>query len=228
VASEAAFQARRKWLPDRQDARWFTAVANAKPRKVQSLEGADHWLDGVDPALAEIELTGRLVPPDDAEVLLASGEDALVSLQTIGRGRLIVVANGSFLLNLPLINHEHRKLAGTLIDEIGPPGQNVVFLQSLAGGPPIREKDPPTAMPSGLQMFNTWPANWILMHLVLVGLLVCFARFPIFGRPLEPEPAGLSDFGKHLEAVGQWLARSRDHEYAATRLAHYQQIKEEG
>jgi len=228
VAAEAKFQAGRTRLPDREDARWFTAVAKAKPRKVQSLQGEDRWLEGVDPALAEIELTGRLVPPEDAEVLLASGEDALVSLQTIGQGQLIVVANGSFLLNLPLVNHEHRKLAGHLIDEIGPPSQNVVFLQSFAGGPPIREKDPPTAMPSGLQMFNTWPANWILMHLTLVGLLLCFARFPIFGRPVEPEPAGLSDFGKHIEAVGQWLARSRDHQYAANRLAHYQQIKEEG
>ena len=227
VGAQAEFQANRTRLPDREDGGWFTVVTKAKPRKVQSLDG-DCWLEGVDPALAEIELCGRLVPPEHAEVLLASGEDVLVSLQTIGKGQLIVVANGSFLLNLPLVNHEHRKLAGHLIDEIGPPSQNVVFLQSFASGPPIREKDPPTAMPSGLQMFNTWPANWILMHLTLVGLLLCFARFPIFGRPVEPEPAGLSDFGKHIEAVGQWLGRSRDHLYAANRLAHYQQIKEEG
>ncbi len=33
------------------------------------------------------------------------------------------MANGSFLLNLPLVNHEHRKLAGKLIDAVGPPGK---------------------------------------------------------------------------------------------------------
>jgi hypothetical protein len=173
----------------------------------------------------EIELNSRIVPPPNAELLLRSDEDVLVSRQGIGRSGLIVVANGSFLLNLQLVNHEHRKLAGHLIDEIGPPRKDVVFLQSFAGGPRIREQDPSAAAPSGLEMFNVWPTNWILLHLALVGIVFCFARLPIFGRPLEPEPAGLADFGKHIEAVGQWLARSRDYQYAAKRLAHYQQVK---
>ena len=42
-----------------------------------------------------------------------------------------VVANGSFLVNLQLVNKEHRKLAGKLIDEV-PKGSRVVFIEANA------------------------------------------------------------------------------------------------
>ena len=77
----------------------------------------------------------------------------LVSREWFDESQLIVVANGSFLLNLPLVNHEHRKLAGKLIDAVGPPGQTVVFLESFAGGPPISD-DPSGGMPTGAEIFN--------------------------------------------------------------------------
>ena len=126
---------------------WFTIDASQPMRKVQSLEGAPEWHDGIDPKRVEISLRSRLVPPKDAKTLLKSGDDALVSQQMRKTGRLIVVANGSFLLNLPLVNHEHRKLAGKLIDAIPSPGKNVVFLESGYQGPPIREKDPAAGCP---------------------------------------------------------------------------------
>jgi hypothetical protein len=234
-------------------------------RQVKSLEGDAAWLEGIDAAKTDIELHGRLSPSKDAEVLLRSGDDVLVSRKRIGRGRLIVVANGSFLLNLPLVNHEHRKLAGKLIDEIGPPGKTVVFLESRGrrasyrnaersahdgagqpgrddgkrgrrgnhepsdpdeGEPPIRGDDPASTVPTGLEIFGIWPTNWILLHLAAVGVIFCFSRWPIFGRPRTCQAASRSDFGHHVDALAELLERTHDRAYAMDRILNYRQRME--
>ena len=175
-SNKAAVSGERANLPKNEDCEWFTLDSTAKPRQVKTLEGDPAWLEGIDPAKVDIELNSRLAPPEDAKILLASKDDVLVSSTPWQGSRLIVVANGSFLLNVPLVNHEHRKLAGKLIDEIGPPGQKVVFLESGSGGPPIRDKDPTLGTPTGLEIFNLWPTNWILLHLAAVGRHLLFRR----------------------------------------------------
>jgi hypothetical protein len=210
-------------LPKNEDCGWFTLDSTVKSRQVAKLQGEPQWLDGIDPAKTDITLESRLTPPDDADVLLESDEDVLVSSSSVGQGQLIVVANGSFLLNEPLVNHEHRKLAGKLIDEIGTPPQKVVFLESGAGGPPIRDKDPTLGSPTGLEIFNIWPTNWILLHLAAVGVIFCFVRWPIFGRPRRLKRVAESDFGRHIAAEAELLKHSGDRTYATARLLHYRQ-----
>ncbi len=139
---------------------------------------------------------------------------------------MIVVANGSFLLNLPLVNHEHRKLAGKLIAAVGPPAQTVVFLESYADGPPIRDKDPVADAVNGWEVFNHWPTNWILLHLAAVGILFCFARWPIFGRANSVETVSSSDFARHVDALADLLKRSRDRAFAMERILNYRQRTE--
>jgi len=207
-------------LPDSDDCDWFTLEPNHPTRRVRTLSGEADWTAGVDPTRLDVELNSRLVPPAFADVLLASDGDALVSRQTYGWGQRIVVANGSFLLNLPLVNHEHRKLAAKLIDAIGPPSQNVVFLESGRAGPPIGE-EPLSGGSDGLAVFHVWPTNWILAHLVVVGVLFCAWRWPIFGTPREPEPEGRSDFGRHLDALARLLRATNDTAYAEARLDYY-------
>ncbi|MGA2034932.1 MAG: hypothetical protein ABSG68_22005 [Thermoguttaceae bacterium] len=220
------FRTAREKIAETAECPWFTIQDKSQPRKVRSLAGKPDWLAGIDPARLEIELVGRIVPSKDADVLLRSEDDVLLSKQECGDGRVLVAANGSFLLSVALVNHEHRKLAGKLIDAVGSPGQKVVFLESGHGGPPIRDQDegPPT-YPTGLEIFNVWPTNWILLHLSAVGILLCFARLPLFGRPQPPEPPETADFGKHLDAVADLLARSGDDAYARSRLSHYRQLE---
>lgn len=199
-------------------------------RKIRTLSGEESWLADVDPAKVEIQLATNLEPDGEADTLLKSGDDVLVSSATVGKdgvGELIVVANGSFLLNAMLVNHEHRKLAGKLIDRIGPPKKHVAFLESWSGGPPIYEKDP-SGFSTGVEIFHLWPANWILMHMAAVGILFCFARWPIFGRPREAPGEPVADFGKHIDALALLLARSRDRSHAMARLLHYQQTTRGG
>lgn len=221
--ADREFLARRGALPGTPECDFFRLEAWPGARKMQTLQGDPFWTEDVDPAAAEIELSGRVAPPLDAEILLRSGEDAIVSRQYRGQGQVIVVANGSFLLNLSLVNHEHRKLAGRLIAETGAPRQDVVFLESGPGGPRILDKDPAMRVPTGMEVFHEWPANWILLHVSLLGILFCFWRWPVFGRARDPAPEGLTDFGRHVEALGELLEHTRDRAYAMTRLLHYQQ-----
>lgn len=194
---------------------WFKIDPSA-PRDVRELAGP--WGKEIQAPKSQIELGAKLVPSVFARRYLTSSGDLLAArarLRHWDESQLILVANGSFLLNLPLVNREHRKLAGKLIETAGSPGR-VVFLESGPGGPSI---DPPQADNSFWNVFGAWPLNAILLHLAAVGLIFCFARWPIFGRPRVPPEQTTSDFGKHVDALGELLRRTKDRNYALSKLA---------
>jgi hypothetical protein len=236
--TRAAHEAARAKMPATEYARWFTARRDGKPRKVTKLSG--EWADGIDPAKAEIYLEGRLdIPvsadrkaadpeiPADFEDLLSSEGDALITRITDeekwGDGQVIVVTNGSLVLNYPLVNHEHRKIAGKLVAECGSAAGRVVFIESGPDGPAVLDKEPQSAG-GPLDLLKVWPLGPILMHLTVLGIIFCLARSPIFGRPKElPEPP-TADFGKHVAALGELLGRTKDQHYAQQRLTQYRQL----
>ena len=205
---------------------WFAIDDRAKPRQVHTLDAGSIWRRGIDASRLEIELNSRMILPKWTKTLLASNSDAIVGREEIGKGQLILVANGSFLLNLPLVNHEHRKLAGKLIDMVGPAGKTVVFLESYAGGPLIRDADPAANDSSGLEIFNSWPTNWILLHLAVLGIVFCFSRWPIFGLAHEKPSVSEADFGRHIDALAEMLERSHDTSYAMERVVNFKEKDE--
>jgi hypothetical protein len=193
---------------------WFTLYWPT-PQRAETLGGP--WSAGIDAEQAEVYVSDQFESDLVSRRLLTAGSDTLVREfrpAQWGGGRLIAISNGSFLLNLPLVNHEHRKLAGRLIAAVGPPGR-VVFLESGAGGPPI---DPPAGESALARLFGAWPLNVILLHLAVLGIIFCFARWPIFGRPKTPPGEPTSDFAYHVEAVGELLARTHDRAFAASKL----------
>jgi len=174
---------------------------------VKSLDGP--WARGIDAAKANISLGTQIQPDGALDELLSTNDHTLVAQLNWpywDGSQLVLVANGSFLLNETLVNHEHRKLAGRLIDAVGESG-SVVFLESGPGGPPI---DPPYEDASLWTLFGAWPLNLVLLQLAAVGIIFCFARWPIFGRPRRPPEDATADFSKHVAAVGQMLSRTRD------------------
>jgi hypothetical protein len=239
--ARAAWEAARSQMPAEEYAHWFTARRDGKPLKIDRLGGP--WADGVDANQAELHLEGRLAVPVEADRPLKTDEDKLPEtfepLLTAGgeplvtrvvdadwedeEGQVIVVANGSFILNYPLINHEHRKLAARLIDKCGA-GQNVVFIESGPGGPQIVKKETSRGVPTALELLKIWPLNAIILHIAVLGIVLCLARAPIFGRPRELPAEPASDFGRHVQALGKLLARSKDRNYAQARLAQYRQL----
>ncbi len=192
-------------LPEDANSEWF------RYEKKPAREGHDlagPWARGIDAAKANLELRTRMKPVIATRQLLTSQGEPIVSRLSKRHwadSQVLLVANGSFLLNLPLVNHERRKLAEKLIDAAGEPAE-VVFLESGPGGPPI---DPPYTDNSLWTLFRGWPLGAILLQLAAVGVIFCFARWPVFGRPKQPPPESTADFAKHVAAVGKLLARTK-------------------
>jgi hypothetical protein len=219
---------------------WFTVLRDEPPVVARNLSGP--WTAGVDAAKTNIRVQGRLQPPDEAEVkkmlginadefaeiayfrtpdytsLLADGDRPLVtriSKPAWGDSQILVVTNGSFLLNLPLVNHEHRKLAGHLIEACRP-GKKVAFLESGVGGPFLSDAADQTAPADSLRRRIVLTAHWFIL-----GLVYCFAIFPIFGRPKPLVDESTSEFRQHVDALGELLEETRDVAFAHKQLAHY-------
>ncbi|HWC90241.1 MAG TPA: hypothetical protein VG433_11310 [Pirellulales bacterium] len=225
--AEARFSVERLSMPSRENCGWFIASRRLEHRDVHELSGDKQWTSGVDSKRLNIELNGRLLLARRARPLLSSQKDVLVAEKKFCSSKLLVVTNGSFLLNLPLVNHEHRKLAGKLIESIGNK-QRVAFLESGAGGLEIFDEDPEPVGRSGLAILVTEPFDLPILHLAVVGIVFCLARFPIFGRPREWKSDDLLDFGAHIAALGKLLAATKDRAFAVAALANYQRAVHAG
>jgi hypothetical protein len=200
---------------EHRECEWFV-YKPGEFKLVRTLGGP--WAEGIDASKAQIELRTRISPHGDVEELLTSDGDLIAATESRSDwdgSQIIYIANGSFLLNLPQVNHEHRKLAGKLVDQVGEPG-NVVFLESGPGGPPI---DPPHTDNSVWTLFKAWPLGIMLLQLAAVGVLYCFAQWPIFGRPRQPAAEPAADFSKHVAAVGRLLARTKNRQFALDRVS---------
>lgn len=223
----------RSSMPANENADWFVVRDEPARKKVDRLEG--RWVreSGIDEGKTWIELQTVLDKPTSAyyetDVLLKAGNDPLVMRirdpysYKWGNGKIIVVTNGSFLLNLPLVNHEHRKLASLLIDECQD-GDSVAFVESGANAPlRVREHDFETEHQAWYTLLTVWPLNAVILHIAAAGIVICFALFPIFGRPHTVAAKDASDFGKHIDALGKLLAKTQDSAYAHARLAYYEE-----
>ncbi len=201
---------------------WFSIDGTRKFRQVRTLTGDPSWTQGLNPKKLEVQLNGRITPAGRVKTLLASKQDVLAFRKPVGASQIIVIANGSFLLNLPLINHENRKLAGALVNEVGPPEKYVVFLEA-GGSPYILDKDPVFEQPSFTDYLEKPPLRYLLFHLLILFVLACFWGWPTFGFVRDEGARRAPDFGEHIDALGKLLQATGDEAYARSRLSHYQQ-----
>lgn len=217
-----------KPLPDPKGCDWFAAQAGNAPTIVKQLRGP--LGKGIDPAKADLEHWSTLRPGAGFDTLLADGQaHPLVSEYVYDAGqvdwtdqdsRLIVVENGGFLVNGALVNHERRKLAGRLINHLGPERKRVVFLEADAE-PLIRESDPNPRPPTGLELFAIWPIGAILAQVAALFLVYALARWPVFGVARRLRPPELTDFARHIDALGRLLQATGDRAYAVSQLRAY-------
>ncbi len=215
---------------------WFALDGAAPHRDVRTLDSDSAWAKDIDATKIEIELNSRLIPTGNYDLLLSSEGDPIVSrlkfevpsarsvipfLSTPASQALLIV-NGSFLLNLPLVNHEHRKLAARLIESIGA-NKQVTFLESEGGGTIHNSSPDEQRPPSIFELFGVWPLGVMLAQWALVLMLFCFSRWPIFGPPRDPPPPPASDFGRHVAALGEALEVTGDRAFAQERWQQFQQ-----
>ena len=123
--------------------------------------------------------------------------------------KVIIISNGSFLLNYPLMEQENRKLASKVADEAT---GDVVFIESDFNWPRIggNANDP--------ALHWSWvgraPMSYIVPHFLFWGVLYCFVFFPNFGRPKRIQFHPPKAFRSHVQAVAAILRRSKEKSWA--------------
>lgn len=209
---------------------WFELDATAKTKQVKQLGGP--WAVGVDSAKIEIERRTRM-KPDEYEfdaLLTDENNEPLVSEFAFSPysgsttpSRLIMIENGSWLLNARLVNKQHRRLAGQLVASVGQQRANVVFLESDDDGPPIRDTEPSVQQPTGFMLFGIWPIGAVLTQLAILGIVFAMMKWPIFGVPRSLKRKSVADFGSHIAALGQLLQSGRSRSHAIGLLQVFRQ-----
>ncbi len=222
-------------MPKDECCEWLVMRRDYPRHRIDRLEG--WWSDDVDVADTQLWSQGRLEIPSPQELtklwknvpppvhmqpayqpVLQSGDETLVfevSKAAWRNSRILVVSNGSFLLNLPLVNHQHRVLTGKLIDSCQMAGP-VAFLESGPGGPLILSL-------GATKVSDQQTRRRVLLgiHWVVWGMLFCFSVLPIFGRPKSLEAELVADFGQHIDALAALLERTGDKRYARQQLDLY-------
>jgi len=235
----------------REECDWFTLQSKTSERVTQ-LDGPWAAAD-VDLVAASLRINQLIEVKENADrkstpLLKANGKPiaSSIKIQTegssnfSGSSRLIVINDGSYLLNFALVNQERRKLADQLIKELSASDQ-VVFLESGPGGATVRERAEP---------HRPWnwiarpPLRYVVPHLMFWGLLFCFVMYPIFGptrsfyrrlrssSTANPESSemvtlhggdAMTSFRSHLVAMGKLYQRTEDPDEAAEKIKTFQQ-----
>ena len=201
---------------------WFgTKPADPKkPNEVQTcraLEG--DWAEGIDPIAAALPRRESLRAVNDEQVFLLGDDKKLVVRWTVEAGveesEVLVVANGSFLLNGGLLTKGRRPLATRVVDWIGTAPRHVAFVE---GGGVLADLDEAR---SPFYLLTVEPFNWVAAHMAIFGVLFCLGLAVRIGRP-APEPVGdVERPSAHPVALGAILARTRQDDLARDLIAHY-------
>lgn len=210
--------------------RWFEIENKQHVFLVRPDEGP--WASTLEPRQVQLAVSGVLAPAESSDdvvqaskVLLGSSETPLIVEITNYEwpdSRVLVLLNGSSILNYPLVNHQNRKIAAKIIEHCGTTDR-VTFLESDASGLIISRSNKNSY--SGFEALTVWPINVILLHLIAAGILFCVMVFPIFGRPRELVTDNPSDFGKHVGAIQQLLERAGNRSLALEKVNQYRNLE---
>lgn len=172
------------------------------------------------------EILDRISETDvlDWEPLLTGpGGEVIVGEARLGpntSSRVVVINNASLVCNYGMLSESHRVIASSMIDEFAYGG--VGFLTGTRD--PLIRSDDKGEQQQGFEMLTTWPLNVVTIHAAFLGLAAIFAAYPIFGRPTRLPTKSTSDFGQHIDAVGELMKQSGDQAYAAKQIADYFRI----
>ena len=226
--AQAAHDYDRASAADKAEAQWFTSQCSVVQRRVEALEGP--WSEGLVLERMSVVMGHNMIPELSGEkyvvepLLSADNRPFVTRLQHPAwqDSQVILISNGSFLLNLPLVNSEHRKLAGRLVSHCK--RGLCVFLETGLGGPRIANQESRKPGLTGFEVLTVWPIGPIVIHLVVLGMLACFLLFPIFGNPRTLAQDNASDFGEHVQALGELLYRVNDKAHARRQINAYRKV----
>ena len=165
-------------------------------------------------------------------LLAVDGEDMVYRLSdniSYSTHQIIVVQNGSFLVNLAAADPNKQALADQLVaeatslseDEYGFGFSPQILILESEYEIPVRNTD--------FVNQNSWawiaeePLCYIVPHALLWGVLFCFVYFPIFGRPKRTPKQSTTSFRNHINAIAKQLSKSNSKEHARWTIEQYQE-----
>ena len=194
---------------------WFAAdMAWDPPRVCTKLSGP--WAAGIDAAAAGLTVHEPLKTARGSILLVGDGK-ALVVDKVIGQGNVLVIANGSFLLNEAIVNPARRPLTGRVIQWAAREAKQVALVEGafVLGGE--------AATPTIWDLLRRIPSlRWVAIQVGLAALLASLARAPRLGRPRPDPPSGADRPAEHALALGALLARAKAAPEARELLDRYQ------
>lgn len=172
------------------------------------------------------ELRDKTSPATDAVWLGADGRPLVLARQVaLAAGEhssVVLVHNGSFLLNYALVDPVHRTLAARLADQLGERRKIAFYEPANASG---RIWSPwgrlPPGGPSPIDVLFRPPLGWVFLHFLIAALLYLASQAPIFGRPRTDKDQPGAPFTQHVRAYGKLLERTGDRAYVDHLLAEH-------
>lgn len=205
---------------------WFTVETPGVSAICKKLSGP--WAVGIDPA--KVALTRHQTLKTDHKDVLLSGDDKPLVVEWVAgdEGGVLVLANATFLLNVPLTEPARWPLAERVM--------SWAEADEPIHGSPLRvafvERRNVTADPAGppsiFDLLWVAPFGRVSTQLLVLGLAACLARAPRLGRA-RPEPT--SDAERpvaHPEAIGWLLAKTRQAGSARSILEQYRRWRTHG
>jgi hypothetical protein len=161
----------------------------------------------------------------ESQVLLrSSNNDPLVfeltNSRRIGQSKIIVVANGAPFLNGSLVDPLFGKVSEKIINKCLP-ARRAAILGFDDSGLQISAIGETDSRGLGVEMLVEWPLSAVTIPAALLGIVICVYLLPILGRPKQLRERSVSDFGMHVEAMGQLLRDAGDHAYAHRTIVDY-------
>ena len=203
---------------------WFTTEPSnptrpAEEMTAQTLGGP--WAEGIDPAAAALPIHEAIRAENNEDVLLTGEGRKLVVAWPYSNdqdedGSVLIIANGSFLLNAALLNRSRRSLATQVVDWIGEGPRHVAFVEGASVADAADE-----AESSPFHLLTVEPFDWIIAHLAVFGVLLCLSLAVTLGRSRSEPLDAIERPSVHPVALGAILARTRQLAYAQELLVNY-------
>lgn len=159
-----------------------------------------------------------------AEVLLASDDDTplvySLSDSEFAGSKILIVANGAPMLNGSLVDPLHQRIGEQIVEYCGPANRVALVAYDQLGFL-ITNTAEQDASAVGLELFTVWPMSAITMTATFLGIVICAYLMPILGRAQPLRRPSVTDFGMHVESLGQMMMQTQDVNYAKTTIEEY-------
>jgi len=139
-----------------------------------------------------------------------------------GGSHILMVANSSFLGNYGMTFPGNRQLAERLMAQASS-RDRVLFLESGESTLEISDRES-RETPTMWDWMAEWPFAFVMPHLLALGVLTYFVHLPVFGRPRRESRRSKTDFGRHVEAIGELLERTHDRGFVDRHLKQYHEL----